>query len=66
VARAPGGALRALGVSIERHWVSLRTTGENRFVILRVDESQVRRLLSALEERTGCAPQVVASRKGAS
>jgi hypothetical protein len=66
VARAPGGALRALGVSIERHWVSLRTTGENRLVILRVDESQVRRLLSALEERTGCAPQVVASRKGAS
>ena len=53
VARAPIGALRRWGVSIERHWISLRTNTENRFVILRVDEAQVRRMLSALEERTG-------------
>jgi hypothetical protein len=65
VARAPVGPLRALGVSIERDWISLRTNTENRFVILRVDEAQVRRMLSVLEERTGRAPQVVAKRQGA-
>jgi serine/threonine-protein kinase len=63
VARAPSGPLRLLGVSIERNWISLRTNTDTRFVVLRVDESQVRRLLSALEERTGCPPQVVGSRK---
>jgi len=36
---------------------------ENRFVILRVDDTQVRRMLSALEERTGRAPRVVGQRK---
>jgi hypothetical protein len=64
VARAPVGALRLLGVSIERHWISLRTNTENRFVILRVDDEQVRRVLSALEERTGRAPQAIGQRKG--
>ena len=63
VARAPVGALRRMGVSIERHWISLRTNTENRFVILRVDDAQVRRVLSALEERTGRAPQAVGQRK---
>jgi len=64
VARAPIGALRRWGVSIERHWISLHTNTENRFVILRVDEAQVRRVLSALEERTGRRPLVVGQRKG--
>ena len=64
VARAPIGALRRWGVSIERHWISLRTNTENRFVILRVDEAQVRRMLSALEERTGRPPQALGQRKG--
>ena len=63
VARAPVGALRRIGVSIERHWISLRTNTENRFVILRVDDAQVRKVLSALEERTGRAPQAVGQRK---
>ena len=64
VARAPMGALRRWGVSIERHWISLRTNTESRFVILRVDEAQVRRMLSALEERTGRPPQALGQRKG--
>ena len=64
VARAPVGTLRRLGVTIERHWISLRTNADAPFVILRVDDTQVRRLLSALEERTGRAPQVVGRRKG--
>jgi hypothetical protein len=62
--RAPGGTLRLLGVAIERHWISLRTNTANRFVILRVDESQIERLLSALEDRTGCHPKVVGTRTG--
>jgi serine/threonine protein kinase len=64
VARAPVGALRLLGVSIERHWISLRTNTENRFVVLRVEDAQVRRVLSALEERTGRAPQAIGQRNG--
>jgi len=64
VIRAPGGVLRLLGVSIQRHWISLRTNSENRFVILRVEDAQVRKMLSALEERTGRTPQVIAERKG--
>ena len=62
--RAPGGApVRLLGVAIERHWISLRTSTKNKFVIIRVDESQIERLLSALEDRTGRQPTVVVSRK---
>jgi len=64
VTRAPIGALRRLGVSIERHWISLRTNTESRFVILRVDEAQVGRMLSALEERTGRPSQTLGQRKG--
>jgi hypothetical protein len=60
----PGGTLRKLGVSMERHWISLQTSTEPRFVILRVDDGQVMRLLTALEERTGRAPQVVGQRTG--
>jgi hypothetical protein len=66
--RAPGGApVRLLGVAIERHWIALRTSTststKNKFVIIRVDESQIERLLSALEDRTGRQPTVVVSRK---
>jgi serine/threonine-protein kinase len=63
-ARAPRGALRASGVSIERHWITLRTNTASRFVILRVGEAQVRKMLSALEERTGRAPQIISQRRG--
>jgi serine/threonine-protein kinase len=59
----PGGTLRKLGVSLERHWISLQTTTEPRFVILRVDDGEVMRLLSALEERTGRAPQIMGARR---
>ena len=64
LARVPGGAVQRLGISIDRHWISLRTNTGNRFVILRVDESQIDRLLSALEDRTGRQPKVVRAGKG--
>jgi hypothetical protein len=48
---------------MERHWISLQTTTEPRFVILRVDDGEVMRLLSALEERTGRAPQIMGARR---
>ena len=48
-----------------RHWISLMTRTDRRFVILRVTDSQVGDVLSALEERTGHTPQLLESRKGA-
>ena len=53
-----GGAYPSSGIGSR-----LRTNTENRFVILRVDEAQVRRVLSALEERTGRPPQALGQRK---
>ena len=41
----------AFGFMKVRHWVSLRT--KERFVVMRIEESQVSDVLSALEERTG-------------
>ena len=65
VARVGDGTLRQFGMSVQRHWISLRTNTENRFVILRVDDAQVKRVLSALEERTGRTPQIVGPRRRA-
>jgi hypothetical protein len=45
-----------------RHWVSLRT--KERFVVIRVEENQVARVLSALEERTGKTTVRVVEPKG--
>jgi hypothetical protein len=58
VARA-GGTLGRLGIFLERDWVALRTSTKDQFVSLRFDDVVVRRVLLALEERTGRAPQVI-------
>jgi predicted Ser/Thr protein kinase len=58
VARA-GGTLGRLGISFEREWVSLRTTTKDQFVSLRFDDVVVRRVLLALEERTGKSPEII-------
>jgi hypothetical protein len=42
--------------------VTLRA--RNQFVVLRVNDGQVNRVLTAIEERTGVRPQIVADRKG--
>ena len=62
VARA-GGALGRMGIYVGREWVSLRTNTRHQFVSLRFDDVLVKRVLLALEERTGRTPQFVAERK---
>jgi serine/threonine protein kinase len=64
IVRTSGRFSRVLGIGGNRHWISLIRT-DRRFVILRVDDSQVGDVLSALEERTGQTPQLLESRKGA-
>jgi serine/threonine-protein kinase len=58
VARA-GGALKRLGITVSRDWIALRTTTEEQFVAMRFDEVLLKRVLLALEERTGRMPVLV-------
>ena len=59
VARA-GGTLSKLGIAGRREWISLRTSTDEQFVAMRFDEVIVKRVLLALEERTGHQPVLVA------
>jgi len=63
IVRTGGRFSRVLGISARHHWISLTRT-DGRVVILRVTDSQVGGMLSALEERTGRTPQLLESRKG--
>jgi protein kinase-like protein len=45
----------------DRHWISLRS--EARFIVLRVNETQVEPVLRALEARTGHKPERIAERE---
>ena len=58
VARA-GGTLKMLGIQVSRDWIALRTSTEEQFVAMRFDEVLLKRVLLALEERTGRTPQFV-------
>jgi len=58
VARA-GGALSRLGIQVARDWIALRTSTEEQFVAMRFDEVLIKRVLLALEERTGHTAQIV-------
>jgi serine/threonine-protein kinase len=58
VARA-GGTLSKFGISAIREWISLRTSTDEQFVAMRFDEVIVKRVLLALEERTGHQPELV-------
>jgi hypothetical protein len=55
VARA-GGTLSRLGIQVSRDWIALRTSTEEQFVSMRFDEVLLKRVLLALEERTGHSP----------
>jgi predicted Ser/Thr protein kinase len=59
VARMGGGTFGF--IRGERHWIALRT--KDRFVVLRLQDVQIRQVLGALEERTGRAPERVVERK---
>ena len=58
VARA-GGTIRRLGITVSRDWIALRTSTEEQFVAVRFDEILLKRVLLALEERTGRTPVFV-------
>ncbi len=64
VARTGGGLLGAF--KSVRHWVSLRTANaDSQFVVLRLgNDSDQRRAVVALEERTGRTGEFVTERKG--
>jgi len=55
-----GGTLGRFGVFVSRDWISLRTTTKDQFIAMRFDEVLVRRVLLALEERTGRSPHLMA------
>jgi serine/threonine-protein kinase len=55
VARA-GGTLSRIGIQVSRDWIALRTSTEEQFVSMRFDEVLLKRVLLALEERTGHSP----------
>lgn len=59
VARA-GGALSRLGIQVSRDWIAIRTSTEEQFVAMRFDEVVLKRVLLALEERTGRRSQFIA------
>jgi hypothetical protein len=58
-----GGTLGRMGFSINREWISLRTSTKDQFVSMRFDDVLIRRVLLELEERTGRTPQLVVARK---
>jgi serine/threonine-protein kinase len=58
VARA-GGTLSRLGIQVTRDWIALRTSTEEQFVSMRFDEVLLKRVLLALEERTGHQSQFI-------
>jgi len=55
-------ALGLLGGAVQQHWIAVRTSTRARFVVLRFEDLLIGRVLAALEERTGRAPQVVRKR----
>ena len=54
--------MEKVGIRVERHRISLHGDGENRVVVLRVEEEQVSKVLKALKERTGRSPESIPGR----
>jgi tRNA A-37 threonylcarbamoyl transferase component Bud32 len=57
VIRLGDDVLDKVGIRVERHRISLHADGEDRFVVLQVDEERVSKVLKALKERTGRSPE---------
>jgi eukaryotic-like serine/threonine-protein kinase len=56
VARIRRGVL-TLGIAVDRHWISLATKTNPKFIVLRVNDADVGTVLAALQERIGVKPQ---------
>jgi serine/threonine-protein kinase len=61
--RRGDGVLSPLGIFAERHWIALATNAKPRFIVLRVTDAQVDKILSALQQHTGLMPHRLAQRK---
>ena len=66
VLRVRGGTLEKWGISVHRDWVSLLVAANEpdtgRFIVMHFDEAMVRRVLAALEDRTGRKPHILGER----
>jgi hypothetical protein len=56
------GVSRLLGVSVQKHWIAVRTNTAPRFVVLRFENTQIREVLAAFEKRTWRPPPAVRKR----
>ena len=59
VVRFTGGTLGKFGIFVDRPWVALETASDEKFIVLRVEEGLVKRMLTTLEERTGRSPAML-------
>ena len=63
VVQVRGGSMERWGIAVQREWVSLFVATERpdtgRFIVMHFDSRSIRRILSALEERSGRTPQVL-------
>lgn len=59
VTKFNGGTLGSFGIFINREWISLETNTDDKFIVLRVEEGVGKKMLTALEERTGRTPEIL-------
>ena len=63
VVQVRGGTMERWGITVQREWVSLFVATERpdtgRFIVMHFDSSSIRRILSALEERSGRTSQIL-------
>jgi Protein kinase domain len=58
------GALPLKGTTARGHWVAVRPTPDSRLVVLRFENAQIGKVLSALQERTGRTAEVIPNAAG--
>ena len=63
VVQVRGGTMERWGITVQREWVSLFVAADRpdtgRFIVMHFESSSIRRILAALEERSGRTPQIL-------
>lgn len=59
IVRFTAGKLGKLGIFVDRPWIALEAATDDKFMVLRIEEGMVKKMLAALEERTGRTPAVL-------
>ena len=63
VVQVRGGTMERWGITVQREWVSLFVATDRpdtgRFIVMHFESRSVRRILAALEERSGRTPQIL-------